>query len=682
MSKTRTRIPRWASLGAVVLALASGVTACAASPTESVRPAAVQTQPDGGVLTKEDVDAWLDGVVGSALPTTGIPGAVVSVVADGRILTARGYGLADTGTGDTPARAVDPDETLFRIGSVSKVVTATAVMQLVEQGRLDLDADVQDYLDFDLPTPRGAVTLRHLLTHTAGFEERIRGLIGAPGTAPVLRDIVSVDPPAQVFEPGTTPAYSNYGNTLAGYIVERVSGEPFEDYLQDHVFDRAGMASSSFAQPLPADLDARLAEGYPDDAQPAVPTEVVGAPPAGAMSATAPDMATFMLAHLDALPDDRRLLSPSTLDEMHSPGADAAQLGAFEHGRRMDLGFFDDSTPGLSAFGHDGDTQVFHSAMRLFPDQRAGIFISLNGDGRDGMDSYELRSAVLDGFGERYLRAGVGADDPADASSAPLASFDVDAAAATAEAAAFAGSYGTSRTPFTPPGALLGLSGQTTVAPQADGTVTVAPRPGGVGTAVYERIDTDLWREVGGSALIATRTDGGRVEAATWGASFTLLRLAPAQTAAVALPVLVVSLVVLLLSLLAWPVGALLRRRGALSAPAGTAVLRRSSPLPRRLTRAGAVAALLAVGGWTVAALAVASFQDVPLGALRAVQALQVLGALATLPAVAAVVQAVRRMRGRSGLGVVAGRLLVLAALVGVAWFALEQQLLAMSVSY
>ena len=163
----------------------------ATSPTsEPAPPAAPQRQPGGHSLTQDDVDAWLDGALGSALQTTGIPGATVSVVSDGQLLTARGYGLADTGTDGDPTRPVDPDDTLFRIGSVSKVVSATAIMQLVEAGKLDLDADVQQYLDFDLDTPKGAITLRHLLTHTAGFEEVIAGLIGTPGSEQTLREAV------------------------------------------------------------------------------------------------------------------------------------------------------------------------------------------------------------------------------------------------------------------------------------------------------------------------------------------------------------------------------------------------------------------------------------------------------------------------------------------------------------
>ncbi|RIJ45367.1 class A beta-lactamase-related serine hydrolase, partial [Clavibacter lycopersici] len=664
-----------ATVGALALALAIPLAAGAATtatPADPPPPAPPQHQPGGHDLTQADVDTWLDGVLGSALQTTGIPGAAVSVVADGQVLTSRGYGLADTGTEGSPARPVDPDDTLFRVGSVSKVVSATAVMQLVEEGRLDLDADVQQYLDFDLDTPKGPVTLRNLLTHTAGFEEVITGLIGVAGSERDLGDVMRTDPPAQVFAPGTTPAYSNYGASLAGYVAERVGGEPFVDLLQQEVLDRAGMTSSSFAQPLPGDLADRLAKGYPDDSQPSYPVEVVNAAPAGALSATASDMARFMLGHLGDLPEDQALLDPATLAEMHRPALDADQLGTLAAGQRMDLGFFDDSTPGVPAFGHDGDTNVFHSAMRMFPDSDAGIFVTFNGNGRDAVDTLELRTTVLQGFADRYLR-----DASADAAStAPVG--DPEAAAE------LAGTWISSRSPFSNPGALLALTGQTQVVPRADGTIAVTPKPLGVTTGVYEKAGDDLWREVGGDAVLATRAsaDGGPVDAISWGASFTMLRAAPWQVASTVMPVLLVSVAVLLVSVVVWPATAIagIGRRRAARADAAVAAV----PRPRRsrahlLSRIGQAVTLLALVGWSIAAVQAISFVDVPATTLRTLQGLQLLGALAVIPAALAAWQAVRTRRGA---WIVVGRILVVVALVAVAAFAVGFRLLAPSVSY
>ena len=678
--RDRRLLPRLAAAAAVV-ALALPLAACAGTASaEPAPPAPPQHQPGGHALTASDVDSWLDGALGSALQTTGIPGASVSVVADGQLLTARGYGLADTGTEGDPARPVDPDDTLFRVGSVSKVVSATAVMQLVEEGRLDLDADVQQYLDFDLDTPKGTVTLRHLLTHTAGFEEVITGLIGAPGSERALGDVMRTDPPEQVFVPGTTPAYSNYGASLAGYVAERVGGMPFVDLVQQEVLDRAGMTSSSFAQPLPADLDARLAKGYPDDAQPSYPTEVVNAAPAGALSATAEDMARFMLGHLGDLPEDRALLDPATLDEMHRPALDADQLGTFAAGQRMDLGFFDDSTPGIRAFGHDGDTNVFHSAMRIFPDSDAGILVTFNGNGRDAVDTLELRTAVLQGFADRYLREDDGATGATAGASEAAAAGDPEAAAE------LAGTWLSSRSPFSNPGALLNLSGQTEIVPRADGTIAVTPKPLGITTGVYEKAGDHLWREVGGDALLATRAsaEGGPVDAITWGASFTMLRAEPWQAASVVIPGLLAAVAVLVVSVVAWPATAIAgigRRRSPRADAAGDVV---PAPRPRRsrallLSRIGQAVTLLALAGWTVAALEAMSFVDVSAVSLRTLQALQLVGALAVVPAALAVVQAVRTRRGA---WIVAGRILVVLALGGIAAFAVGFRLLAPSVSY
>ncbi len=669
------------ALGVTLAGCASGATGATAEPAP---PAPPQHQPGGHSLTQDDVDSWLDGAVGSALQTTGIPGATVSVVADGKLLTARGYGMADTGTGETPAEAVDPERTLFRVGSVSKVVSATAVMQLVEQGDLDLDADVQQYLDFDLDTPKGAVTLRHLLTHTAGFEEVISGLIGTPGSEKTLREAVSEAPPAQVFVPGTTPAYSNYGATLAGYVAERVSGVPFADLLQQDVFDRAGMTSSSFAQPLPADLDARLAHGYPDDSKPAVATEVVNAAPAGAMSATATDMARFMLAQLGDLPDDQALLQPDTLAEMHRPALDADDLGTLVAGQRMDLAFFDDSTPGLAAFGHDGDTQVFHSAMRMFPEHDTGIFLSMNGSGRSATASLDLRTTVLQGFADRYLRDAAAADST-DASDSTDSTDSTDGPVA----ADLAGTYLSSRSPVTNPGALLALSGQTTIVPRSDGTVAVSPKPLGVTTGVYEKVGTDLWREVGGDALLATRTadtDGdSTVEAISWGASFTMLRAQPWQAASAVLPSVVLAVVVLFASMVVWPATALAgvgrRRRDLRAGPSTGAV----ATTPRRrdrtllLSRLGQASTLLALVGWAVVAVQAMSFAEVSAVTLRVLQGLQLLGVVAIVPAALVAWQAVRERRGWA---VVTGRVLVLVSLVVLAGFAFGLRLIAPSVSF
>ncbi len=184
------------------------------------------------------LEAWLDGFLPYALATGDVAGAVVVVVKDGSTLLQKGYGYADVAT----RKPVDPATTLFRPGSISKLTTWTAVMQLVEQGKLDLDADVNGYLDFKIPARDGQpITLRNILTHTPGFEERIKDLIIAEGTPFDPLDVyLKKWVPTRIFAPGTTPAYSNYATSLAGYIVARVSGLSFDDYVDQHILAAAG----------------------------------------------------------------------------------------------------------------------------------------------------------------------------------------------------------------------------------------------------------------------------------------------------------------------------------------------------------------------------------------------------------------------------------------------------------
>ena len=187
-------------------------------------PLPVTTAPSTSpLLTREDAEAWLDGFLPYALDNGDIAGAVVVVVKDGQVLLQKGYGYSDTEK-RTP---VDPEGTLFRPGSVSKLFTWTAVMQLVEQGKLDLDANLNQYIDFKIPARDGKpMTLRQVMTHTTGLEEQIRGLITSNKDEIVpLGEALKHWVPERIHAPGATPAYSNYATALAGYIVVDPSGE-------------------------------------------------------------------------------------------------------------------------------------------------------------------------------------------------------------------------------------------------------------------------------------------------------------------------------------------------------------------------------------------------------------------------------------------------------------------------
>lgn len=671
-----------AALGILAVTVAAGAPASAAVPAnastavstadEPAPPPPISAPAGEHALEQPDVDAWLDGLLPAALESAGIAGAVVSVVDDGEIVTTRGFGYADTGTTGGEAVPVDAENTLFRPGSVSKLFTATAVMQLVESGDVDLDTDVAEYLDFDVPRRFDEpITLRNLLTHTAGFEEVIDGLIGSGDASPVLRDSLAADPPEQVYEPGSVPAYSNYGNALAGYIVQRVSGVPFEEYVRRHVLEPAGMTSSTFEQPLPDELSGRMSRGYTTSSAAPGPFEIVGAPPAGALTASAPDMARFMLAQLGE-PGAGSLLEPETLDLMHAPALDESTLGNLAASPRMTLGFFDESRNGRWIIGHGGDTQYFHSHLQIYPEERAGIFVSLNSTGNTAYATLALREAVLQGFADRYFPAVTASGSGAGTGDDAAASGTVEATAKE-HAAIAEGSYVASRGMQSTFLAALDVFSTTQVTARDDGRLLITPGPGSASPALYEEVGPWVWREVGGQRTIAMRVADDKVEAIGWESAFALLPSQPQRLPAVVYPVLGVSALILLVTVVAWPVGAIRRRIRKQSLPVGT------GRVTRILTKIAALCTVLALVGWTTTVITVMSLQDVPELSLRQLQVLQGIGVLGLIPAVVQVVGAVRH---RHGWRRVLGTALVVLALAGIAWLAIDLRLLAPSVSY
>ncbi len=246
-------------------------------------------------MTAADVESFLDGVVPLQLKRNDIAGATIAVVKDGKLLFAKGYGYADVKN----KKPVSAAETLFRPGSISKLFTWTAIMQLYEQGKLDLDRDINDYLDFKIPDAFGKpITLKNVMTHTPGFEEQIKDLFDIRPIAPNLGQYLKTHIPARIYPPGTVPAYSNYATAVAGYIVERVSGRPFEQYVAENIMRPLKMTHSTFSQPLPQELAPFMSSGYRLGSDNAESFEVVNPFPAGSLSSTAADMAQFMIAHL------------------------------------------------------------------------------------------------------------------------------------------------------------------------------------------------------------------------------------------------------------------------------------------------------------------------------------------------------------------------------------------------
>ncbi|MBN1440827.1 MAG: beta-lactamase family protein [Anaerolineales bacterium] len=359
--------------------------AAAAETARAVRAPA--PQPPGGW------QEFFDRVLPKQLESLHIPGAVVAVVEGEELAFARGYGFADAENRIEP----DPEKTLFRIGSITKLFTWTAVMQLAEQGKLDLDADVNDYLDFRIPdTYPQPVTLRHLMAHTAGFEDRVAAYMAAsPQDLVPLGEWLAANVPARVRAPGEISSYSNYGAALAGYIVERVSGTPFDDYLEENIFAPLGMDHTTSRQPPPQSWSADLSKGYvwSGGRFAALDFEYMMPSPTGSISSTATDIARFMSAHLQGGEfRGARILRDTTAELMHRRlfGVDPRLNG-------LAYGFYEMSRNGLRVIGHEGDTRLFHSLLAIIPEKNLGVFVAFNGENAFNVQ-YLLRKEFLDMF--------------------------------------------------------------------------------------------------------------------------------------------------------------------------------------------------------------------------------------------------------------------------------------------
>lgn len=549
------------------LALARVVSAQGPAPSPIAAPAtapslaAEQANMPPGIgpeLSRADLEPFFDGLINSQIESRDIAGAVVSVVRDGEVLLAKGYGYADF----ADEKRVSAEQTLFRPGSISKLFTALAVMQLVEAGKLDLDRDVAEYLDFEIPRnfPE-PITLRRILTHTAGFEESLKNLFGAGGAPMPHRDYLLAHMPAQVYRPGTTPAYSNYAIGVAGYIVERLTNQPLHQYLSERIFQPLRMISSTFEQPLPEPLALRLSKGYTTASEPPKPFEICNPAPAGAMSTPASDMARFMLALLNGgTLDGATIIQPATLEMMQTRQNEThADLHA------MGLGFIEYSQNGRTIWGHGGDTILFHSDMFLVPDARVGVFISYNSAGnRPGDGTDEVRRAFLD----RYYPAEEVAARPSN-----------DAAARGREVA---GIYEVSRRSETNWLHITALLGQVTVNSDEQGVLTLpaVKNPRGQPKR-WREAGAYSYREIDGWDRIAFRRDanGAVTELLPNVPIYVAHRVSGFRSKTVLLPIVGGSLALIVATLVLWPVAALVRKRyGRVVAPdRGTRVLHRLS---------------------------------------------------------------------------------------------------------
>src|SRR5690606_26602922 len=357
-------------------------------------------------------------------------------------------------------------------------------------------------------------------------------------------------------------------------------------------FQPLGMEHSSFRQPLPPELLAGMSKGYARASEgKAKDYEFISLAPAGSLAATGADMARFMIAHLEGgAYRDGRILQPETVRQMHTTGQ--ASVGPLN---RMMLGFYETSVNGHRAIAHGGDTQWFHSDLQLFPDDGIGIFVSMNSSGREGATGH-VRNALVRNFADRYLP---GTAEPAQGVSEEVA---------REHAAQIAGTYTSSRRPETTFMSLANLLGPIKVLANEDGTISVSLALGANGVPrKWREVSPYLWQDVASADRLAADVVDGRVT------RFTLEPFAPIMVFqrlsawdALAMPLLVASLAILLLTLLAWPISALVRRHYGVPYRL-TGIDARA----HRLVRIAALLALVAVGG--VFALVLSMFSDLAL---------------------------------------------------------------------
>ena len=539
--------PRLFSTSLFFSGLLSFAVAAGAAPAEpaagpSSNPAAAHS------LERADLEPWLDGFMPYAIERGDVAGAVVAVVKNGEVIFAKGYGLADV----EKHKPVDAERTMFRPGSISKLFTWTAVMQLVEQGKLDLDKDVNEYLDFKIP-PRsdGPITLRNIMTHTPGFEEQIKSLIVSdPKLLVPLKVYAERSTPVRIFKAGSTPAYSNYATALAGYIVERISGQPFDDYLDAHLFKPLEMSHATFRQALPAAFETDMSKGYALGSQPPKPYEIVVPAPAGSLAASGVDMAHFMIAHLEGGEyHGARILGAETLKKMHETPTDMIPPL-----NRMMLGFYEQNYNGHRVISHGGDTVYMHSYLHLLLDDHVGLFVSVNSQGRDGAAG-AIRGALFDDFFARYFP---GAPDTG----------SVDAKTAAQHAKLMTGYYESSRRPETSFMSILSFASPFKVSVDKDGLLTASSFKGRNGAQRhYREVAPFVWRDVDSGWRLAAKVVDGHVQ------RFSIDEISPFtvyepsrwwRSAGWLLPAVEISFAALLLTTLLWPVAAIVRRRNNL----------------------------------------------------------------------------------------------------------------------
>lgn len=341
------------------------------------------------------LEAFMDGVWLSQKASKDVMGAVVTVVKDNQILLNKGYGFADY---DNRVK-VNADKTLFRIASISKPFTWTAVMQLVEQGKLDLNENVNTYLtEFQIPdTFPEPITMKHLMTHSAGFEDVVLNLgrCSADELLP-LGTYLKDNLPRRVRPVGTYSSYSNHSTAIAAHVIEAITGMTWSDYIEQQVLAPLNMERTVARHPVPTDLLPDLSKNFDRKGGKWTHQDFLywNIYPAGMMSTTGQDMANFMMAHLnEGTFNGASVLKPDTTRQMQSK-----LFSSMDDGNDWLHGFYESSRNGVKIFGHGGDLNAFHSNLLLFPEHNLGLFVSFNSEA-----GASARSALSSAFIHQYF---------------------------------------------------------------------------------------------------------------------------------------------------------------------------------------------------------------------------------------------------------------------------------------
>ena len=436
--------PRLAAHVATVVILAAIAWSSTLQAGNTTRPTAAQPmKTPSPAVNSATLAHLLDSLIVPGLETYHIPGMVVTVVRDGKIVLAKGYGYADV------ERKIpfDPDSTVIRIASVSKLFTGTAVLQLVERGLLDMHRDINTYLTrFKVEDKFGKpVTLHHLLTHTAGFDDRSIGKSAWTQERQIpLGDFLATTLPRRICPPGEVYTYSNYSNALAGFVVEEAAHEDYAAYVRHHILEPLGMARSDYRlrpdlQPLLAQCYSHEGAGFRHD-----PFDFINDYPGGQMLSTGSDMARFMIAHLQlGRYEDRRILTEESATAMHT--AQFTHHKELQHAVGYSFGV--GQARSQTVLMHDGGYTGVGSRLILCPESGTGIFMACN----------IMDGALLDvasrGLLDQIIPAPL--EDTTKYPLTPVPAYDKDIAE-------FAGTYRFTRyvhTDITKVGVLLGMAG-------------------------------------------------------------------------------------------------------------------------------------------------------------------------------------------------------------------------------